>query len=111
MEETPHRVVNDIATGFINAVRGTGNSVVSSLKGGGEGIMRALDGPFTSITGKEGPHRIVGILANGAIDAGVNFVDKGLIGTLEIGGRTIMEALDHLPEQTGIPPKLPTLRK
>ncbi|MDO9580594.1 MAG: hypothetical protein Q7J06_08510, partial [Bacteroidales bacterium] len=74
-------------------------------------IMRALDGPFTGITGKEGPHRIVDRLADGAIDAGVNFVDAGIVGTAQKAGQAIMGALDHLPEQTGIPPKLPTLRK
>ncbi len=111
MTGAPHRIVDEIATGLIDTVRGFGNSAVSSVKGAGEKMMRALDGPFTSITGKEGPHRIVDRLADGVIDAGVNFVDTGIVGSVKIAGEAAMRALDHVPEQTGLPPQLPTMRK
>ena len=111
VDGTPHRIVGDIADGLVDAVRGIGNSATSSVKGAGEKIMKALDEPFAAVTGKEGPHRIVDRLARGAIDAGVNFVDSGIVGSTKMVGKAIMEAFDHLPEQTGIPPKLPTLRK
>lgn len=111
MNGAPHRKVDEVATGLIDAVRGVGNSVTGSVKGAGEKIMRALDEPFTAVTGKKGPHRIAHQLADGAIDAGVNFVDKGVIGSVQIAGEAVMKALDQVPEQTGIPPELPKLRK
>lgn len=111
MEGTPHRAVDEIVTGLIGAVRGIGNSVTGTVKGTGEKIMRVLDQPFGAITDKEGPHRIAHRLADGLIDAGVNFVDTGIVGSVQKSGAAVMRALDHLPEQTGIPPKLPTLRK
>lgn len=111
MDGTPHRMVDEIITDLVGAARGIGNSVTSTVKGAGEKIMRVLDQPFSAITDKEGPHRIAHRLADGAIDAGVNFVDSGIIGSAQKAGEAVMRALDHLPEQTGIPPKLPTLRK
>jgi len=111
MNGAPHRIVDGIATGLIDSVRGVGNSVTGSVKGAGEKIMRALDEPFSAVTDKEGPHRVAHRLANGLIDAGVNFVDKGIVGSTKMAGEAVMRALDHVPEQTGIPPQLPTLRK
>ena len=111
MKGAPHRKVDEVATGLIGAVRGIGNSVTGSVKDAGEKIMRALDEPFSAVTDKEGPHRVAHRLANGLIDAGVNFVDSGIIGSAKIAGEAVMKALDHVPEQTGIPPELPTLRK
>jgi len=107
----PHRIVDGVATGLIDAVRGIGSSVTGSVKGTGEKIMRALDEPFSAVTSKEGPHRVAHRLANGFIDAGVNFVDSGIIGSVKIAGEAVMRALDHVPEQTGLPPQLPTMRK
>lgn len=111
MNGAPHRIVDGVATGLIDAVRGVGNSVTGSVKGAGEKIMRALDEPFSAVTDKEGPHRIAHRLANGLIDAGVNFVDKGIVGSTKMAGEAVMRALDHVPEQTGLPPKLPTMKK
>ncbi len=111
MNGAPHRKVDEVATGLIDAVRGIGNSVTSNVKAAGEKLMRALDEPFSAVTDKEGPHRVAHRLANGFIDAGVNFVDAGIIGSAKIAGEAVMKALDHVPEQTGIPPELPKLRK
>ena len=111
MKGAPHRIVDEIATGLIGTVRGFGNSAVSSVKTAGEKMMRALDGPFSTVTGKEGPHRIAHRLADGIIDAGVNFVDTGIVGSVQKAGEAVMKALDHVPEQTGLPPQLPTLKK
>ena len=108
-EGTPHRIVDSIAKGVVGGAKGLVDSVASTVKGTGERIMRGLDEPFSAVTGKEGPHRIVDRLADGFVDTGVNFVDQGIIGTVEKAGETIMSALDHLPEQTGIPPKLPKI--
>lgn len=111
MNGAPHRKVDEVATGLIDAVRGIGNSVTSNVKAAGEKLMRALDEPFSAVTDKEGPHRVAHRLANGLIDAGVNFADAGIIGSVKIAGEAVMKALDHVPEQTGIPPELPKLRK
>lgn len=111
MEGTPHRVIGSIADGIADGARGLVDSAALAFKGAGESIMRAADGPFKAITGKEGPHRIIDRLADGVIDTSLNFIDAGIIGTAKKAGETVMRALDHLPEQTGIPPKLPTLRK
>lgn len=109
VEGTPHRVVDEIANGIAGGAKGLVDSAAGAVKGAGESVMRALDGPFTAITGKEGPHRIADRLADGAVDTAVNFIDQGIIGTAKKAGETVMRALDHLPEQTGIPPKLPRL--
>lgn len=109
VDGTPHRVVDEIAGGIVGGVQGLVDSAAGAVKGAGKRIMTALDRPFTAVTGKEGPHRIVDRLADGAIETGMNFVDQGVFGTVKKGGETIMRALDHLPEQTGIPPKLPKI--
>ena len=111
VEGTPHRVVDSVAKGIVGGAKGLVGSVASTIKGTGETVMRGLDEPFSAVTGKEGPHRIIDRLADGFIDAGVNFVDQGIIGTAEKVGETIMDALDHLPEQTGIPTRLPKILK
>lgn len=111
IEGTPHRIVDGIAKGIAGGARNFITAAASGVKGAGEAIMRGLDGPFTQVTGKEGPHRIADRLADGAIDAGVHFLDSGIIGTAEKAGEAIMRALDHFPEQTGLPPKIPRLRK
>lgn len=111
MNGAPHRKVDEVAIGLIDAVRGVGNSFSGNVKAVGEKLMRALDEPFGAVTDKEGPHRVAHRLVSGFIDAGVNFVDTGIIGSVKIAGEAVMKALDHVPEQTGIPPELPKLRK
>lgn len=106
MEQSPHRAVGRIVDTIVGSVRSLGNSLVGAVKGAGHGVVNGLDAPFTAITGKEGPLHIVDRLADGAIDAGVNFVDSGVVGSVQKAGEGVMEALDWLPEQTGIPPKI-----
>jgi len=109
MSSTPHRLVGDVADGAVSAVRSVIDGGAAAMKGAGKTLMRALDEPFTAITGKEGPHKIADRLADGAIDTGLNFVDNGIIGSIQKAGDTVMRALDHLPEQTGLPPELPKI--
>lgn len=111
MEGTPHRVIDGIANGIANGAKGLVDSAVNAVKGAGETVMKALDGPFASVTGKEGPHRIVDRAIDGALEAGVNLVDSGFIGSAQKAGEAIMKALDQPPEQIGIPPALGTLGK
>lgn len=99
--EYPHRVVGDALNGLANSVEGIGNSAVRTVEDVGESVMDALDKPFTEITGMEGPHRAVDKAAKGAIDAGVNFASRGIIGSVRSAGEGIMKALDHPLEQIG----------
>jgi hypothetical protein len=106
MDGTPHRVVDSIANGVANGVTGLINAAIGAVQGAGESVMKALDMPFTKVTGKEGPHRILDRAADGAVDAGRNFVEAGVIGTAKKAGEGIMHALDQPTEQIGIPPEL-----
>lgn len=103
---TPHRVVDSIADGIANGARGLINSAAAALKGAGSTIVGAVDKPFRSITGKEGPLMMADRLANGAVDTATDFVDGGIIGGMQSAGKTVMKALDHPPEQIGIPPDI-----
>lgn len=105
----PHEVVGGLADGVVNGVRGVGNGLVGAVKGAGENIMSALDKPFESVSGgRQGPHRIADRLAKGAIDAGVNAVDVGLVGSVQKAGAGIMSALAQPVEATGFPPDINT---
>lgn len=102
----PHRVVDDIADGVVNAANGLGNSLAGAIRGAGKSIMGALDKPFTAITGKEGPHHIIDRLVDGAVDTIVNIGSDGMVGSAKKAGEAVMKALDQPVEQVGIPPKL-----
>ena len=106
MAETPHRVVDDIADGIAGGATRLVDSAASAVKGAGETLMRALDGPFTSITGKTGPHRMIDLALDGFIDAGTNVIDSGMIGSARIAGKGIMSALDLPSKEIGIPPEI-----
>lgn len=105
-----HKVVDSVLDGVANAVTGFGTSMAGAVKGAGESLMRGLDKPFTDLTGKEGPHRMIDLAVDGAIDAGVNFVNQGVIGSARIAGKGIVNALDQPLQQLGIdkwePPKI-----
>lgn len=102
----PHQVIGGVADGIASGIRGVGNGLVSSVRGVGSQVMGALDKPFEMVIHKEGPHRIVDRLADGAVSAGANAVDSGIMGSLQIAGHGIMRALDQPTEQTGLPPDL-----
>lgn len=106
MDGTPHRVVDNIANGIADGAKGLIDAGVNAAKGAAEAVMKALDTPFTQVTGKEGPHRMLDRAADGAVDAGVNFIETAVIGTAEKVGEGLMKALDHPTEQVGIPPEL-----
>lgn len=103
---TPHRVVDSIADGIAGGAKGLIMAASNAAKGAGGAIMTGLDKPFAAITGKEGPHRIVDRLANGAVDTVTNFVDGGVIGGMQSAGETLMKAMDQPPEQIGVPPDI-----
>ena len=102
----PHRVVDGIADGLVDAADGLGRSLTGAVQGAGEQIMSALDKPFTAVTNKEGPHRIIDRLADGAVDTVNNIASEGIIASAKKAGEAVMSALDQPVEQVGIPPKL-----
>lgn len=113
MEGYPHRVVGSLVDGVAEGVKGLGEAATGALQGAGKAVMTGLDGPFKSITGMEGPHRIVDRMADGVHDSVNNAVGDGIIGSVRIAGEAIMDALDHPMEQLKLGriglPKLPKL--
>lgn len=107
---TPHRVLDSIADGIADGAKGLIMAGSNAMKGAGSAIMSGLDKPFAAVTGKEGPHRMVDRLANGAVDTATNFVDQGVIGGVQAAGETLMKALDHPPEQVGLPPDIERMK-
>ena len=103
---TPHRVVDSIANGIANGAEGLINAGANALKDAGHAIMSGLDKPFTAVTKREGPHHIIGRAADGAVETVQRGVDEGIIGSAKRAGEGIMSALDHPPEQVGLPPDL-----
>jgi hypothetical protein len=106
MDQTPHRVLDNICGGIVGAAEGLLRSGVNAVKGAGKEVIRALDTPVRDITGKEGPINMVDRVADGIVDAGENFVENGIVNTAKTAKEGVMRALDHPPEQIGFPPKL-----
>ena len=94
-----HRVVDSIADGLASGAQGFVSSVAGAVKGVGESVMRGLDKPFTDLTGKEGPHRIIDRAADGVVGAGINALNQGVIGSYKMLGEGLMKALDQPLEQ------------
>jgi hypothetical protein len=94
-----HRAIDNILDGLANGATSLVNSISGAIRGVGKSVMGGLDKPFTDLTGKQGPHRIIDRAADGAINAGVNFVDNGIIGTARTLGKGVMSSLDHPLEQ------------
>lgn len=107
---TPHRVLDSIADGIVDGVNSLANAGAGAVKGAGETIMAGLDKPFAAITGKEGPHRILDRFADGALATITNIGSNGIAASAKNAGEAVMRALDHPPEQIGIPPDLEGMR-
>lgn len=75
---TPDRVVDSVANGVADGAQGISDGILGALRNAGSAIMSGLDKPFMAVTGKEGPHHIVGRLADGAAGTVQNAVDQGL---------------------------------
>lgn len=103
---TPHRVVDSIADGIANGAKGLIRAAAVAVKGAGSSIVSAVDKPFRSITGKEGPIMMADRFANGAVDTATDFAENGVIGGMQAAGKTVMKALDHPSEQIGVPPDI-----
>lgn len=107
--EAPHRMVGGLADSLANGAKGAISGVLGSVQNAGKSVMTGLDGPFHSVTGKEGPHRIVDRLADGAVNATTNLIEVGAIGTAQKLGEGVMKALDQPIEQLGTLPTMPKL--
>ena len=103
---TPHRVVHDVAAGVSSGVTGVVKSIQGGLKSAGHTVAEGMDKPFMAVTGKHGPHNMVGRALDGAIDAAANFPTDGVIKSLQIAGESICHALDQPVEEIGIPPDM-----
>jgi hypothetical protein len=103
---TPHRVIDNILNGFADGFQGLVDSGANAIKNAGKRVMGAVNTPFKEITGVDGPLEMVDKAADGFVDAGVNFVDRGIIDSAKTAKEGVMRALDQAPEQIGIPPKL-----
>ncbi len=97
--EGPHRVIGNFLDGVANGVDSLGNGAVRTIEDAGEGVMSALDKPFTEVTGMQGPHRAVDRAAKGFLDATANLGSRGIVGSAKEAGEGIMRALDHPLEQ------------
>lgn len=101
--EGPHRIVDSVADGVVDAVVGVADGLGRTIRSVGKTVMSALDKlPLAQLTGKEGPHRAIDRLADGGFDSAKNFVEVGIIGTVRIAGKGVMKALDHPIEQIGL---------
>lgn len=98
-EVMPHRLLDSIADGLVGGVDGFGNAAVSAVQNAGKAVMGGLDKPFSAVTGREGPHRIIDRAADGATDAVKNIASTGFVGSIRTLGKGIMSALDHPLEQ------------
>jgi len=92
-------MVDNVLDGVASGATGLVSGVSGAVKGVGKSVMSGLDKPFNALTGKEGPHRMADRAADGFVDAGVGFVNTGIVGSVQKFGKGIMRALDHPLEQ------------
>lgn len=97
-----HRAVDNVLDGVANGATGVVNSIAGAFRGAGASIMGGLDKPFSDLTGKQGPHRMIDRAANGVLNAGTNFFNNGVVGSMRTAGKGVMAALDHPLEQLGM---------
>ena len=105
-EGTPHRIVDSVLDSVANGAKGLVTGLSGAVMSAGEGIQSGLDQPWKSVGGPEQPLRVVDRLLDGAIHAGVNAVNQGVIETVKQGGEAVQGALDHPVDNFGIPPAL-----
>lgn len=97
-----HRAVDNVLDGLANGATGAVSSLAGAVKGIGKSVINGLEKPFRDITGREGPLRAVDTAADGVVNAGVNAVNQGLVGSVKIAGKGVMTALDHPLRQIGL---------
>ena len=102
---TPHRIVDGAADGLAEGAKGLIGTIADGLKGAGESLMRALDGPPQQLLGREGPHRIMDRFNDGFVD-GARHAYKETVQALQITGEGLQSALDHPPQNVGLPPDI-----
>ncbi len=98
-EVMPHRLVDSIVDGLVSGIDGFGNAAISAVQNAGKAVMSGLDKPFSAVTDREGPHRIIDRAADGATGAIRNIASTGFVGSIKTTGKGIMSALDHPLEQ------------
>lgn len=94
-----HRALDSVLDGIASGATGLVGSITGSIKGVGKSVVNGLDRPFEDITGKKGPINIADRAADGFLDAGMNFFNQGVVGSLKTAGKGVMRALDQPFEQ------------
>lgn len=94
----PGEVVDQVAGGAAGAVKGVVSSVAGGIQGAGAQIQSAVDKPFQALGVPESPLRIVDKPISGVVSAGQNFVNRGVIESVETVGRGITDGLDEVPK-------------
>jgi phage-related protein len=109
--ESPNNVVNGVLDGLANGVKGAVNGVLGAFQGVGKTVVNGLDKPFYAITKKQGPLHIVDRAADGVKNGTENFIDNGIIGSLQDVGHGINNALQHPIDQIAGGIKMPFGKK
>lgn len=99
MSKGPHKDVGAMVDNVAGTAESTIRSLASTVKGMGSQLMSTLDEPVKAITKKPGPHRMVDNVLDGGVDAGVNMMTNGMIGSARIVGHSVMNAMDNPFEQ------------
>lgn len=107
----PGRQIDKVGDGITNGAKGAIGGVIGAVQGAGKAVMSGLDGPFRSLTGKEGPHRIVDRVADGLASATTNALNTGLIGSVQTLAHGVTKAIDQPFEQLSGPLELPKFGK
>ena len=94
----PGDMIDGAARGITGAAKGIISSVASGLRGAGENVQGAVDGPFKAVGVKQSPLMIIHDPLNGVIGAVENAVNSGVISSVEMVGHGITSGVDRIPE-------------
>lgn len=97
MNKYPGELVDDVARGATGAVRNLVSSVAGGLRGAGDSVQSALDQPARAVGVSDSPARILHDPIAGVVGGWENFVNQGVIRSLEIVGDGITSGLDRIP--------------
>jgi hypothetical protein len=94
----PGQYVDDVVLGATGAVRGLVSSLAGGVRQAGESVQRALEVPTDAIGIKSGPGRIVHDPVNGLVGAAENFVNVGVVHSIEMVVQGVTDGLDRIPD-------------
>ena len=97
-DKLPGELVDGVARGLTGGVKSAVSGIASTARGAGASIQNGVDVPFQALGLNGSPLRIIGHPLDGAVNAGENFVNNGVLGSVEILGDSITEDLDTIPK-------------